>query len=155
MYEIALVNMPLANLSMPSLALTQLKAVVDKKHGDRVRTGVHYLNHDFALFYFECARLGGVTREKGHPEQQQAQKACASRNQAEHMGCRLANPPREPGTSRLGDVRRIHHSSTIPRAASMRCRCPACGGRNLPRIRPVRARAALPSTGRIPRRRER
>jgi magnesium-protoporphyrin IX monomethyl ester (oxidative) cyclase len=50
MYEIALVNMPLANLSMPSLALTQLKAVVDKKYGDRVRTGVHYLNHDFAHF---------------------------------------------------------------------------------------------------------
>ncbi len=50
MYEIALVNMPLANLAMPSLALTQLQAAVGRAFGDQVRTGVHYLNHDFAHF---------------------------------------------------------------------------------------------------------
>jgi len=50
MYRIALVNMPLANLSMPSLALTQLQAVARNAFGERVRTEIHYLNHDFAHF---------------------------------------------------------------------------------------------------------
>lgn len=50
MHKIALVNMPLANLALPSLALTQLDAVVRKTLGDRVRCGVHYLNHEFALY---------------------------------------------------------------------------------------------------------
>jgi ribosomal peptide maturation radical SAM protein 1 len=50
MYQIALVNMPLANLAMPSLALTQLQAVVRRAFGDGVRADVHYLNHDFAHF---------------------------------------------------------------------------------------------------------
>ncbi|HEX6040883.1 RiPP maturation radical SAM C-methyltransferase [Longimicrobium sp.] len=50
MYKIALVNMPLANLAMPSLALTQLQAVVSKAFGDQVRADVHYLNHEFAHF---------------------------------------------------------------------------------------------------------
>jgi magnesium-protoporphyrin IX monomethyl ester (oxidative) cyclase len=49
-YKIALVNMPLANLSMPSLALTQLESVVRRTFGGRVRARVHYLNHDFAEF---------------------------------------------------------------------------------------------------------
>jgi magnesium-protoporphyrin IX monomethyl ester (oxidative) cyclase len=50
MYKIALVNMPLGHLSMPSLALTQLHSVVAKTFGDRVSATVHYLNHDFAHF---------------------------------------------------------------------------------------------------------
>ncbi|HEU0054458.1 MAG TPA: hypothetical protein VFQ39_14825, partial [Longimicrobium sp.] len=50
MYKIALVNMPLANLSMPSLALTQLKAVVEKSFGASVSCGLHYLSHDFAHY---------------------------------------------------------------------------------------------------------
>jgi ribosomal peptide maturation radical SAM protein 1 len=50
MYKIALVNMPLATLSMPSLALTQLQAVVRKTLGPGVESRVHYLNHDFALY---------------------------------------------------------------------------------------------------------
>lgn len=49
MYRIALLNMPLANLSMPSLALTQLRAVVERALGGRARCEVHYLHHDFAL----------------------------------------------------------------------------------------------------------
>ncbi|HSU12931.1 RiPP maturation radical SAM C-methyltransferase [Longimicrobium sp.] len=49
MYRIALVNMPLANLAMPSLALTQLQAVVGKAFGERVSAELHYLNQDFAL----------------------------------------------------------------------------------------------------------
>lgn len=50
MYKIALVNMPLANLSMPSLALTLLKTAVQKEHGGRVQTDIHYLHHDFAHY---------------------------------------------------------------------------------------------------------
>ena len=50
MYKIALVNMPLANLFMPSLALTQLQAVAKKTFGDRVSADIHYLNHDFAHY---------------------------------------------------------------------------------------------------------
>lgn len=50
MYEIALVNMPLTDLSMPSLALTQLDAVVKKSFGGAVACDVHYLNHEFAHY---------------------------------------------------------------------------------------------------------
>jgi magnesium-protoporphyrin IX monomethyl ester (oxidative) cyclase len=50
MYEIALVNMPLANLSMPSLALTQLQAVAKQTLGGAANAEVHYLSHDFAHF---------------------------------------------------------------------------------------------------------
>jgi ribosomal peptide maturation radical SAM protein 1 len=50
MYRIALINMPFANLSMPSIALTQLKTVVESKFKDQVSVGVDYLNHDFANY---------------------------------------------------------------------------------------------------------
>jgi ribosomal peptide maturation radical SAM protein 1 len=50
MYQIALLNVPLANLSMPSLALTQLHAVIRNRLAGRVDAQVHYLNHDFARF---------------------------------------------------------------------------------------------------------
>jgi len=48
MARIALVNMPLANLAMPSLALTQLQSVLARTFGERVQADVHYLHHDFA-----------------------------------------------------------------------------------------------------------
>lgn len=50
MYKIALVNMPFANLSLPSIALTQLKAIVEERFKDRVSVDIHYLNHDFARY---------------------------------------------------------------------------------------------------------
>ncbi len=50
MYKIALVNMPFANLAMPSIALTQLKGVVESRFADRVAVDIHYLNHDFANY---------------------------------------------------------------------------------------------------------
>lgn len=50
MYRIALVNMPFANLCMPSIALTQLKTVVENKFKDQVSVDVYYLNHDFANY---------------------------------------------------------------------------------------------------------
>ena len=48
MFRVALINMPFANLNVPSIALTQLKAVVDRAFGDAVQTDIFHLNHDFA-----------------------------------------------------------------------------------------------------------
>lgn len=48
MYRIALINMPFANLHMPSIALTQLKSVVENRFKNEVSVDVYYLNHDFA-----------------------------------------------------------------------------------------------------------
>jgi ribosomal peptide maturation radical SAM protein 1 len=45
--DIRLVNMPFAATDCPSIALTQLKAVTEALHGDKVRVEVNYLNHDF------------------------------------------------------------------------------------------------------------
>ena len=50
MYKIALINMPFAGLQMPSLALTQLKSVVEAEFKDRVAVEILYLNHDFAHY---------------------------------------------------------------------------------------------------------
>lgn len=50
MYKIALINMPFAFLQMPSIALTQLKAVVEQRFGDQVSVNIYYLNHDFAKY---------------------------------------------------------------------------------------------------------
>ena len=48
MYTVALVNAPFAGLRLPSLALTQLKSVLDARFGSAVSSEVLYLNHDFA-----------------------------------------------------------------------------------------------------------
>jgi ribosomal peptide maturation radical SAM protein 1 len=50
MYRIALINMPFADLQMPSIALTQLKAVAEQKFPDQVSVEILYLNHDFANY---------------------------------------------------------------------------------------------------------
>src|SRR5690349_14407738 len=50
MHRIALINMPFANLRMPSIALTQLKAVVEERFKNEVSVDVYYLNHDFANY---------------------------------------------------------------------------------------------------------
>jgi ribosomal peptide maturation radical SAM protein 1 len=50
MYKIALVNLPLANLSMPSLALTMLRSAVRKELAGRAQADIHYLHHDFAHY---------------------------------------------------------------------------------------------------------
>ena len=64
MYKIALVNMPFADLHMPSLALTQLKAVVDAEFNDRVSVKIHYLNHDFAHYLgIELSQKLGLSAE--------------------------------------------------------------------------------------------
>lgn len=50
MYRITLINMPFANLSIPSIALTQLKAVVESQFKEQVSINLRYLNHDFANY---------------------------------------------------------------------------------------------------------
>jgi ribosomal peptide maturation radical SAM protein 1 len=42
--------MPFADLAMPSIALTQLRAVVEQRFKDQVSIDIYYLNHDFARY---------------------------------------------------------------------------------------------------------
>jgi ribosomal peptide maturation radical SAM protein 1 len=48
MYKVTLINMPFATVRLPSIALTQLKSVLEDELGDRVAVRLLYLNHDFA-----------------------------------------------------------------------------------------------------------
>ena len=48
MYRVTLINMPFATVRLPSIALTQLKSVVEDQFGDEVAVRLLYLNHDFA-----------------------------------------------------------------------------------------------------------
>lgn len=50
MYNIALVNMPFASLEMPSIALMQLKSLIDAQFANQVSVGIHYVNQDFDKF---------------------------------------------------------------------------------------------------------
>ncbi len=50
MYKVSLVNLPFADIAVPSLALLQLKTVTEEACGDRVRVRVLDLNGDFARF---------------------------------------------------------------------------------------------------------
>lgn len=45
--KVSLVNMPFADLRMPSIALAQLKSVVDDKLSSKVDVQAYYFNHDF------------------------------------------------------------------------------------------------------------
>ena len=42
--------MPFASPEAPSIALTQLRSVIDEKFGGRVEVGIHYLNLEFIEF---------------------------------------------------------------------------------------------------------
>jgi ribosomal peptide maturation radical SAM protein 1 len=55
MYRIALINMPFTNLELPSIALTQIRAMIHERFSTQVSIEVHYLNHDFAKYFgMEC-----------------------------------------------------------------------------------------------------
>lgn len=51
MYRISLINMPFANLGLPSIALTQLKSVIEAEFPKQVSVDLLYLNHDFAKYF--------------------------------------------------------------------------------------------------------
>jgi ribosomal peptide maturation radical SAM protein 1 len=48
MLKIALLNLPFAAYHLPSIGLTQLKAVIDRQLAGQTETRIHYVNHDFA-----------------------------------------------------------------------------------------------------------
>lgn len=50
MFKISLVNMPFANLNLPSIGLTQLKSVIDERFGDKVSVEICYANQDFGRY---------------------------------------------------------------------------------------------------------
>ena len=62
--RVVLINMPFASLAMPSLALTQLSAVV-KEAGEHVRTKTLYLNLDFARYMGSTADYAHALDDTG------------------------------------------------------------------------------------------
>lgn len=50
MYKISLINMPFADLWFPSIALTQIKAVLEQQFEDKVSVRVHYMNQEIAKY---------------------------------------------------------------------------------------------------------
>jgi ribosomal peptide maturation radical SAM protein 1 len=48
MLKIALINPPFADDTIPSIALTQLRSVMENTFGSQVKVGIHYFNHDFS-----------------------------------------------------------------------------------------------------------
>lgn len=51
MYQLKLIAMPFMNVNLPSLALTQLKAIVEERFASQVAVDICYLNHDFAHYF--------------------------------------------------------------------------------------------------------
>ncbi len=51
MLQIKLINMPFADVSIPSIALTQLKAVTESTLGKKVAVEIIYLNHEFGRYF--------------------------------------------------------------------------------------------------------
>lgn len=51
MYRLLLIDMPFGEIKWPSLALTQLQAVVKEELGDYIDTQIIYANHDFANLF--------------------------------------------------------------------------------------------------------
>jgi ribosomal peptide maturation radical SAM protein 1 len=50
MYRISLIDMPFANLQTPSIALTQIRAILEAEFQEQVSVDVLSLNHDFAHY---------------------------------------------------------------------------------------------------------
>lgn len=50
MYRVCLINMPFSDLGMPSIALSQLKSVVESRFKGKVSVEVIYLNYDIAKY---------------------------------------------------------------------------------------------------------
>src|SRR5262249_7960108 len=50
MYKISLVDMPFANLYLPSIALTQIRSVIQSHFPETVSVEIVFLTHDFAKY---------------------------------------------------------------------------------------------------------
>jgi len=61
--------MPFAKASMPSIALTQLRSVIEEKFGDRVKVNLHYFNVEMAAYLgedvYDFICNDGVTNNSG------------------------------------------------------------------------------------------
>src|SRR5882724_2533126 len=51
MFRVSLINMPFAGTHLPSIALTQIKSMVESRLGKAVSVDIQYLNHDFAHYF--------------------------------------------------------------------------------------------------------
>src|SRR5262249_3304470 len=60
------INMPFASLELPSLALTQLKSVIDRDFEDRVSVEIHYMNQEFANYLGVEMSLGMARSQEAH-----------------------------------------------------------------------------------------
>lgn len=58
MFRICLINMPFASVNLPSIALTQLQAMLSRSSNSSVTADIYYLNHDFFRYF------GGDTYNK-------------------------------------------------------------------------------------------
>jgi ribosomal peptide maturation radical SAM protein 1 len=92
MFRIALLNMPFAAYHLPSIGLTQIKAVVERQLGAAVAIDIHYANHDFAnhmgLELYETIAGSAASLSAGFPEwffRQEAFPELAD-NAAEYFG---------------------------------------------------------------------
>ena len=69
MIKIKLINMPFADIAIPSIALTQLKSVTETVLKDKVEIDIHYLNHDFGDYLevdnYRFMSLGGQSNNSG------------------------------------------------------------------------------------------
>jgi magnesium-protoporphyrin IX monomethyl ester (oxidative) cyclase len=72
MLKIVLLNMPFAAYHLPSIGLTQIKAVLDSQLGDRVETKIVYANLDFAAYMglelYETITSSADHLQAGFPE---------------------------------------------------------------------------------------
>jgi magnesium-protoporphyrin IX monomethyl ester (oxidative) cyclase len=72
MLKIVLLNMPFAAYHVPSIGLTQIKAVLDRELGDQVETRIVYANLDFAAYMglenYESLTSSGDHLQAGFPE---------------------------------------------------------------------------------------
>ena len=72
MLKIVLMNLPFAAYHVPSIGLTQLKAVLDRELGDQVETRIVYANLDFASYMglevYESITSSGDHLQSGFPE---------------------------------------------------------------------------------------
>src|ERR1700746_1510044 len=50
MYTISLVNMPFANIELPSIALAQIKSLLKSQFDEKISVRIIHVNHDFARF---------------------------------------------------------------------------------------------------------
>src|SRR5215510_1459597 len=50
MYKISLIDMPFANIQLPSIALTQIRSVTESRFAGKVSVDIISLSHDFANY---------------------------------------------------------------------------------------------------------